>query len=150
MRALRETALYISGAALLENARLIRRHLGNKARMMAVVKADGYGHGLVQTARTALAGGADALAVAFVEEGVVLREAGIRAQILVLGASSPAGLREAVRYHLAQAVYEPDAILILHAEAARLDSVAHAHVKIDTGMTRLGLRGDEALEACCA
>jgi len=150
MKPLRETALIVSGAALLGNARLIRRHLAGKARMMAVVKADAYGHGLIRTAKVELAGGADALAVALAEEGVQLREAGIKAPVLILGGSTPDGLRAAVQCHLAQAVYEPWAIEILQKEAARLDTVAHAHLKIDTGMTRIGLRGGAELEGMLA
>jgi len=118
--------------------------------MMAVVKADAYGHGLVPTARLELAAGADYLAVALTEEGVALREAGIKAPILVLGGASPEGLGAAVEYHLAQAVYEPAAIAILQKEALRRDTVAHAHLKIDTGMARIGVRGDEALDGMLA
>ncbi len=146
MTAYRKTELIISGAALTENAVLIRRHLAGKARMMAVVKADAYGHDLIRTAKLELAAGAYALAVALVEEGVALREAGVKAPILVLGGSSPEGLKAAVQHHLAQSVYEPWVLPVLHKEAERLDTVAHAHLKIDTGMTRIGLRGEESLK----
>lgn len=143
--AYRKTTLSVSGEALTQNAVLIRRHLAGKARMMAVVKADAYGHGLVRTAKLELAAGAEALAVALAEEGVQLREAGVKAPILVLGASSPEGLGAAVAHHLAQSVFEPWAVDALQKEAARLDTVAHAHLKIDTGMTRIGLRGEAEL-----
>jgi alanine racemase len=146
----RRTVLRISGEALMENARLIRRHLQGKTRMMAVVKADAYGHGLVPTAKVELAAGADYLAVALVEEGVTLREAGVRAPVLVLGGSTPEALNAAVQNHLAQAVYDPEDVRLLQKEAARLDTVAHAHLKIDTGMTRIGVRGGEALEKVLA
>ena len=146
MTTYRKTSLIISGAALTENAVLIRRHLAGRTRMMAVVKADAYGHDLIRTARLELAAGAYALAVALVEEGVTLREAGIKAPVLVMGGSTPEGLKAAVEHHLAQAVYEPWALAILQKEAERLDTVAHAHLKIDTGMTRIGLRGTIALE----
>ena len=146
MSTFRKTTLCISGGALANNAVLIRRHLAGKARMMAVVKADAYGHDLIRTAKLELASGADQLAVAIPEEGVRLREAGVKAPILVLGGSTPEGLEAAVESHLAQSVYEPEAIARLQKAAERLDSVAHAHLKIDTGMTRIGLRGDKSLE----
>ncbi len=146
MNVYRETELRISGEVLTENAALIRRHLAGKTRMMAVVKADAYGHGLIPTAKRMLRSGADQLAVALVEEGVLLREAQVKAPVLVLGGTSAAGLRAAVQNHLAQAVYDPEAIAVLQKEADRLDTVAHAHLKIDTGMTRVGIRGEAALE----
>lgn len=145
MTVYRKTTLRVSGEALTGNAVLIRRHLAGKARMMAVVKADAYGHDLVRTAKLELAAGADQLAVALVEEGVQLREAGVKAPILVMGASSPEGLKAAVANHLAQSVFEPWAVDVLQKEAVRLDTVAHAHIKIDTGMTRIGLRGEASL-----
>ena len=130
--------------ALRHNYRLARDLGGGRA--LAVVKADAYGHGLVPTARLELAAGADYLAVALTEEGVQLREAGVKAPILVLGGASPEGLSAAVEYHLAQAVYEPAALVHLQKEALRRDTVAHAHLKIDTGMTRIGVRGEAALD----
>ncbi len=145
MTTYRKTTLRVSGEALTNNAVLIRRRLAGKARMMAVIKADAYGHDLVRTAKLELAAGADQLAVALVEEGVELREAGVKAPILVMGASSPEGLMAAVASHLAQSVFEPWAVDVLQKEALRLDTVAHAHLKIDTGMTRIGLRGEASL-----
>ncbi len=146
MNTFRRTILRVSGAALAENAKLIRRHLAGKARMMAVVKADANGHDLIRTAKLELASGADQLAVAISEEGVALRDAGVKAPILVLGGSAPEGLQAAVESHLAQSVYEPEAISRLQKAAERLDTVAHAHLKIDTGMTRIGVRGEKSLE----
>ncbi len=134
----------------MENARLIRRHLQGKARLMAVVKADAYGHGLIQAAKVEIAAGADYLAVALAEEGVTLREAGVKAPVLVLGGSAPEALDAAVYHHLAQAVYAPEDVRLLQREAARLDTVAHAHLKIDTGMTRIGVRGEAALHEVLA
>ena len=134
----------------MENARLIRRHLQGKARLMAVVKADAYGHGLIPTAKVELAAGADYLAVALAEEGVTLREAGVKASILVLGGSAPEALNAAVHHHLAQAVYAAEDVKTLQREATRLDTVAHAHLKIDTGMTRIGVRGGAALDEVLA
>ena len=142
----RPTRMEVSGRTLGENVALIRRTLRGRARLMAVVKADAYGHGAVDTARVALNNGADFLAVAIVEEGVRLREAGIRAPILVLGGATGAAAREAVRQNLALALYDMGALEVMQREAARLDGVAHAHIKIDTGMSRVGLTGPAQLE----
>lgn len=147
---LRAASLHISGAALAGNMRAVVQHLHGRARAMAVVKADAYGHGLVETARVMLQNGAYALAVALADEGIALREAGIRVPILILGGATPESARAAVQYHLAQALYDPGTLEAMQKEAARLDSVAHAHLKIDTGMTRVGLRGDAQLQRMLA
>ena len=83
-------------AVLRENVRLLRHALPEGTRLMAVVKADGYGHGMAQVARSAIAAGAEALAVALADEGALLREAGVTAPILVLGA---AGSEELAHRH---------------------------------------------------
>ena len=80
--------------------RLIRNAVPKSVKVLAVVKADGYGHGAVQTARAAIAGGADMLAVAAVSEGAELREAGITLPILVLGAVTAYDVSDGVRYSL--------------------------------------------------
>ncbi len=142
----RPTEMEISRGALRDNARLLKQRLGGKARLMAVVKADAYGHGAVETARAALAGGADQLAVALVEEGVQLRQAGVRAPILVLGGATPQGAREAVAANLAVALYDREVLAAMQSQAAKLDCVAHAHVKIDTGMSRVGVAPGQELD----
>lgn len=141
----RPTRMQISRGALRNNARLLKQRLEGRARLMAVVKADAYGHGAVETARAALEGGADQLAVALVEEGVQLREAGVRAPILVLGGATPAGARAAVAANLSLALYDRAVLEAMQQEAQRLDTVAHAHVKIDTGMSRVGVQPGEEL-----
>lgn len=144
----RSTELLISEAALAANAAALMRRLKGRtggARMMAVVKADGYGHGALLVAKQALAAGADSLGVALVEEGLALREAGIRAPILVLGGAWGDGIDAAVNNHLSLAVYDEATLLYMQRAAARLDTVAHAHLKIDTGMARVGLKGEVAL-----
>ena len=147
----RPTEMEISRGALRDNARLLKRRLAGKARMMAVVKAGGYGHGALETARAALAGGAEQLAVALVEEGIELRQGGVRAPILVLGGATPQGAQAAVGAHLAVALYDREVLAAMQDAAARLDCVAHAHVKIDTGMNRVGVAPgrqlDELIEA---
>ena len=132
--------------ALGANARAIRSHIPADVRMMCVIKADAYGHGAVNAARTFAACGADAFAVAIVEEARILREAGVQLPILILGGAGEASLREAVEIGVSQAVYEPWMLDALQDEAKKRGTRARAHLKLDTGMTRIGVRSSEALE----
>ena len=86
------------------NMRVIRASVPDQARVLAVVKADGYGHGAVETALAAIRGGADMLAVAAVSEGAEIRRAGIDKPVLVLGAASSADVYEGVENNLIQTV----------------------------------------------
>lgn len=142
----RPTVLTVSLSAIASNFRLARGITGGRPRQMAVIKADAYGHGMIPVAKRLLKEGAHALAVASVDEGVRLREAGVLAPTLILGGTSPEGLDEVIRRHLAQAVYDIDSLRHLQRTAARLETVAHAHLKIDTGMGRVGVRGRAELE----
>ncbi|PID40633.1 MAG: alanine racemase [Proteobacteria bacterium] len=123
--------------ALAHNVAELRR-LSSDARMMAVVKADGYGHGAVPVARTALAGGADHLAVARLSEAVAMRTAGIDAPILLLGHSPAATTKTLIEMQITAAVNEDQAAHDLSAAAHRLGKKLSVHLKIDTGMGRLG------------
>ncbi|MDI3257705.1 MAG: alanine racemase [Kyrpidia sp.] len=134
----------VSLSAVRRNVRVFRERAGD-ARVMAVVKADGYGHGAVPVARAALEAGAEWLGVARVEEGLALREAGIRAPILILGSIGPEGALQAVAGDLDLTVFEPSHIPPLVAAARELGKRARVHVKVDTGMGRIGWRDfDEA------
>ena len=146
----RPTILKISTEAIAANARAIRARIPEKVRMMCVVKADAYGHNSVQIAKKLLEAGADAFAVAIVEEAEALREAGIGSMILVLGGAGEASLRRAVRAGVSQAVYTPRMLDIMQDEAVRCGKRALAHLKIDTGMSRIGVRGEEDLSAILA
>lgn len=124
--------------AVARNMREIRRVTATTARVMAVVKANAYGHGAVEVSRTALACGADWLGVARVAEGVDLREAGIEAPVLIMGYTTPEQFSEVVRRRLTQAVYTMDMGLALAEAAARAGTKARVHFKVDTGMGRIG------------
>lgn len=137
------------------NVALLRAQTPPSARLMAVVKADAYGHGKIPCARAALQNGAEALAVALVEEGIALRQAGIDAMILVLGASSLHQMTEAA--HLGLTVTVCDAEMIFRAEQAAViaGAVSLVHLKVETGMNRIGAgteediaRAMEALQQC--
>lgn len=129
--------------AVARNMQEIRRIVSPRAEVMAVVKADAYGHGAVEVARVVLANGAVRLAVARVEEGKELRTAGIDIPILLLGYTSYSQFAEVIDLSLAQAVYAPEMAAVLNAAAGRLGKRAAVHVKIDTGMGRLGLQCGE-------
>lgn len=124
--------------ALSCNISEIRRLASAPANVMAVVKANAYGHGAVEVSRAVLAGGADWLGVARVDEGLSLREAGIDAPILILGYSPPEQSGDVVKSRLSQAVYTRDMALALAEAAAAEGTRAKIHFKIDTGMGRIG------------
>ncbi|MDJ0856464.1 MAG: alanine racemase [Desulfobacterales bacterium] len=128
--------------AIAHNVRSLRRITRPQARLMAVVKADGYGHGAEAVARTALANGADMLAVARIDEGVQLRRAGLRAPILVMGPTFPAFAERIVDHDLIQGVTSLEDARGLAARADRMNRVIPVHLKVDTGMGRLGLVPD--------
>ena len=144
---MRPTILRVSTDAVAANARAIRARLPEKVCMMCVVKADAYGHDAVRTARKLIPAGADAFAVAIVEEAEELRRAGIGQMILILGGACEESLRQAVRCGASQAVYSPRMLDILQDEAQRTGLRARAHLKLDTGMSRVGVRGEEDLRA---
>ncbi|WP_370326884.1 alanine racemase [Euzebya sp.] len=122
--------------AIRHNAGVLRHHAGG-VDLMAVVKADGYGHGAVPVARAALEGGATWLGVALVEEGEELRDAGITAPILVLSEPPPAAAGALLHAGLTPTVYTHVFTQALIAAAG--DRVVDVHLKIDTGMHRVGL-----------
>lgn len=129
------------------NVRAIGRRLARGARLMAVVKGDGYGHGAVAVARSALAAGASALGVATVGEGAALRSAGIGAPILLLSAIDPAEAGAAVAHRLDLTVGTLE-LLAAIAEAARAGGLAEppgVHVKVDSGMRRYGAERELAV-----
>jgi alanine racemase len=125
--------------AIARNLREIRRVTRPEARIMAVVKADGYGHGATPTAETALAAGADALAVARLHEGLRLRDAGISAPILVMGPASPEQAAELAAAELVATATSAEAAEALSTAARAIGKRIPVHVKVDTGMGRLGL-----------
>jgi alanine racemase len=132
----------ISLSAIANNARLIRAKTSKNAKVMAVVKADGYGHGAVQVAKTALANGADNLAVATVDEGMKLRENNINAPILTFGFVPESEIPNAIARDIAMTVYSEVSAAKISRCAERMDTTARVHIKVDTGMTRLGFSPD--------
>jgi alanine racemase len=131
-------------AAVRHNAALLAA-LAGPAALSAVVKADGYGHGSVDVARAAVDGGASWLAVALVEEGVVLREAGITTPILLLSEPPADAVAEAVARDLVPTVYTEQGIRSVATAAAAAGVQLPVHLKIDTGMHRVGAEPAEAV-----
>jgi alanine racemase len=129
-------------AAIEANVRTLRDAVA-PARMCAVVKADGYGHGDVPAAEAALAGGADWLAVALVEEGVRLREAGVTAPILLLSEPADGDTASIVRWQLRPTVYTPEFAEAV-AGAAGASAPYPVHLKLNTGMHRVGVDAIDA------
>lgn len=125
--------------AIAANIRALKSLTAEGTRFMAVVKADAYGHGAVAVARQALAAGADWLAVARVDEGVALRRAGIGAPILVFGYTPPASAADLLAHDLAATVYDFDTAQAYSRVAVTTDRNLRLHLKVDTGMGRLGM-----------
>jgi alanine racemase len=114
-------------------------------QVWAVVKANGYGHGAVQVANAALAGGAIGLCVAIVDEGVALRRAGITAPILLLSEQPPELADLIVGYQLTPTVTTTRGAAVLAASAAAADQTIKVHIKVDTGMHRVGIAPNETV-----
>lgn len=142
----RPTYAHIDFAALVHNLRTVQRHVGPRCRILAVVKADGYGHGAIEAARTFVEAGAWGLAVSLVEEGVELRQAGILAPVLVLGGVHPGSEDVIVHRSLTPVVWTREHLQLLAAAVRRSGAPPlPVHLKVDTGMSRLGaLPGDLA------
>jgi alanine racemase len=124
--------------ALLANLAAIRARIAGRP-VLAVVKADAYGHGAVEVARALEARGVEQFGVALPEEGVELRRAGVRAPILLLGGFAPAQADLILAHGLTPAVYRPDQLQALSEAAARRAATVRVHLKVDTGMGRLGV-----------
>ncbi|MHB8193826.1 MAG: alanine racemase [Bellilinea sp.] len=131
--------------AIRRNVRSFQKHVGGTVQVMAVVKANAYGHGAVPVAKAALEAGATRLAVHRLTEGIELRQAGISAPILVFGYTPPAGAGEFVMWHLTPSMITIEFAQALAAQAAAQGQVVPFHVKVDTGMNRFGLLPEEVV-----
>jgi alanine racemase len=134
--------------ALADNLRVIRAEVGREVSVMAAVKADAYGHGAVRCARRLEAEGVDWFGVAMPEEGIELRQAGLSKPILCLGGFWAGQETACLRQRLTPVVYRADMIEALDRAARAAGAVADVHVKIDTGMGRLGVRSDDVRQFC--
>lgn len=130
--------------AIARNVTTLRAMLDPGTRLMAVVKADGYGHGAVQVARAALRAGADRVGVATLDEALQLREAGITAAIQMLSEAPPEAADVVVENEITPALFSQTFARALADAARRQEHVARFHLKIDTGMNRIGVRAEDA------
>ena len=135
----------INLSALAHNVKTLKDFLAPQTRLMAVVKADAYGHGAVTVAKTALANGADCLAIATLSEGVELRQAGITSPILILGAvNAPEDIKAIAAWKLEPTICNPEQALAFASTMTGLGKSLLVHLKLDTGMSRLGTNWQEA------
>ncbi|MCG9894612.1 MAG: alanine racemase [Fimbriimonadaceae bacterium] len=132
--------------ALSRNLGRLRAVLGPGPRLCLVAKADAYGHGLAPVSRSASVHGADWLAVATVSEGVALRSAGVDLPILILSPILPVEADQAVFYRLDVTVESAETALLLARAGERLQRTARLHLKVDTGLSRFGVRPESAVE----
>jgi alanine racemase len=128
--------------AIDHNIRALKAKTADGTRMLAAVKANAYGHGMVPVANRALASGIDWLGVARIGEGIALREAGITAPVLVLGTTPPDFVDDLVHYDLTTSVSSLETAQAYSATAARNGIPVRIHIKVDSGMGRLGLLSD--------
>ena len=114
-----------------------RKITNPNAKIMAVVKADAYGHGFLEVAKTLLENGADRLAVAVLQEGKQLRSRGVTVPILILGASGEEAVEDLINFDITPSVFTYEFAKALSYEAERKEKITKIHIKIDTGMSRI-------------
>ena len=157
---MRYTYASVSLKNIRHNIGLIRSRLDPKTKYLAVVKANAYGHGMEEVASCALKCGAAYLGVAFAEEGIRLRTAsvahdednvkvrtgGVTAPILLLGATDEDHMDDVIRHDLMPTVFTVETLELLQAHAARLNRICRVHIKVDTGMNRIGFTSEAEFE----
>ena len=130
--------------ALRHNVATLAAHIGPQ-QLWAVVKADAYGHGAIECARVALQSGAHGLCVALVQEGIALRQSGINAPILIMSEQPAEQHRDIIQYGLIATLYNEATIAQFARTAHELEIIATVHVKVDSGMHRVGVQPDNAV-----
>lgn len=140
----KRTAAFISKDAIRENIINIRKITDKDTKIMAVIKADGYGHGDTYMAEVLFENGADCAGVAVPEEGIKLRENGLKVPILILGNTLPFYFEDVLKYDLIQSICSYEHARLLSEEAKRQNKIANIHIKIDSGMHRIGFFPNEA------
>ena len=146
MNALPAPRAVVDCASFRHNLEAVRSYIGPRVRIMAVIKANGYGHGMLHLAREAGAWGITDFGVARVHEGLELRSAGYGQRILVFESPARDALRDAIAQDLTLTVTEPAILDVIEEEVRRMGKRAVVQVKVDTGMGRLGLPAELAVE----
>ncbi|OEG00251.1 alanine racemase [Vulcanibacillus modesticaldus] len=142
----RPTIVEVDLDAITHNIEFIKRKIPNNAEIMAVVKADAYGHGAIPIVKHLQSLGIRYYAVAFLDEAIQLRYAGIEDPILVLGYTPNKGIEEAIRNDITLTVFTKETIDYIHLIGERLQKKLKVHIKIDTGMGRIGLFPEDLLD----
>lgn len=140
----RPTWVEVDLGALAANLRVMRRHLKPSTKIMAAVKANAYGHGIIEVSRRLIESGVDYLGVACLDEAMILRRHQLAAPILILGAFFKSDVDEVLRQDVVVTVSDLSAAQALDKACARRKKRARIHVKVDTGMGRLGVWHEEA------
>ena len=129
--------------AIANNVRAVRNVTSPHAKLIGVVKADAYGHGAVQVAECLIENGADMLAVSQIDEALQLRLSGVECPILILSDAEPERAEELIKYSITQTVFAPEMAASISEAAVKTGRKAIVHVKIDSGMGRVGFRAEE-------
>ncbi len=141
----RDTWTEISLNAIYDNTQTFKKNISKRTKLMAVVKADGYGHGAIEVSHAAIKAGADYLGVAILDEALALREAGITTPILVLGYTPPRSIEKAIDSNISLTVYSSEVLTEIISISRKLNKTTNIHLKVDTGMGRVGVTTKEAL-----
>ena len=134
----------INRDAIRTNLKTLRKHIGPDTMILTVVKADGYGHGAAEVAKVALSAGSKYIGVACVTEGIKLRQAGIKAPIIILSEPPATSVEAILYYDMVPAVHTVEFALALGEAAAAAGVIAPFHLKVDTGMNRIGVHYTDA------
>ena len=135
----RPTLAIVDRAAIKSNYFELKKNIAKDVEMLAVVKANAYGHGAVEVAKTLEHAGCNFFAVAMCEEGVELREAGVKSAVIILGGIYPNQIRDVIEYDLTPVIFDIETARIIDTLAGKTGKRIKVHIKIDTGMGRLGL-----------
>lgn len=142
----RDAWVEVNLESLAHNVKMIKKLVNKGVKLLAVVKADAYGHGAVMVAPTMLASGVDMLGVASIDEGLGLRDANINCEILVLGAVPIWAFESAVENDITISIFSEEHLVAAKQAFERTGKRVKAHIKIDTGMNRIGVSMNEAVE----
>ncbi len=139
----RDTWAEVSLEAIRYNTKQFKDFIDDSVHLMAVVKADGYGHGAVPVAQAAIQAGADYLAVALLDEALQLREAGITHPILILGYTANRSIPDAIQADIDLTVFTQESLEEIILQSSQLNKNVSIHIKVDTGMSRIGVQSKE-------
>lgn len=129
--------------AICNNIINTRNLVGNTTKIMAIIKANGYGHGAKPIAKALDKMGVDSFGIAIIEEGIELRNAGIEKPLLILGYTPKEQYKELIQYNITQAIFQLSSAEDLSREALRQNKIVNIHIKLDTGMSRIGFSDTE-------